>query len=350
MLETPPLRYVIWPFRIPVAPLGAESIGIWIRAMTGALALLGAHLFWVIRADHAFGEAALDASLRRAERLDRWRRQGAGAAQPPRRTRFWIRLGPSGHPIVAIVWKNTTRLARTISPAFLIAVTLAGAAGVGFGFLQGRQEPESLRLLGTVALTWVIVLAALGPQWVRIDLRGELEMLPVLRTWPLSGLQIMAAQVLSSALVLGGLQVGLASLALAGLWGDAVAVLPATQLAALFVPGALILLTLTVVSLCIQNGAALLYPAWVRTEIRPGGFEQVGQQMLTAGISLLLLLLSALGPAIVATGSAYLLWDRLGGWSLVPAGLLAAAGLALESFLLLDWLGARFERADPSTA
>jgi hypothetical protein len=44
----------------------------------------------------------------------------------------------------------------------------------------------------------------------------------------------------------------------------------------------------------------------------------------------------------------YLLWQRLGEWALVPAGLSVAAGLLLEAMLFLDWLGTRFERTDPS--
>ena len=349
-LETAPLRIVAWPFRIPVAPLEAPTITAWLHAMVSALALLTLHLAWVIRADRAFGEAALDASARHAERLERWRRQGASATLPPRRTRFWIRLAPTGHPIAAIVWKNATRLARTLSPAFLWMIALVGIGGVGLGWLRGQDDPDVLRLLGTVAFTWVIVLALLGPQWVRIDLRGELEYLSVLRTWPLSGLAIMWGQVLSSAIVLTTLQLLLGAFALQGLWSDATGLLSAEQIAALLLPAALIFAALNIVSLSIQNAAALLYPAWVRSEIRPGGFEQVGQHLLTAGISLLLLLLAALGPTLAAGAATYLLWARIGAWALLPGLLLAGLALTLEAFLILDWLGDRFERADPSTA
>ncbi|MEO8140894.1 MAG: hypothetical protein ABI742_14670, partial [Gemmatimonadota bacterium] len=350
LLGTAPLRFVVWPFRIPLAPLEATGLAEWLRDVVAALGLLALHLIWVLRADRAFEEAALEASARRAERLDRWRRQGAGTSMAPRRTRFWIRLSPAGHPLPAIVWKNVTRLIRTLSPGFLGVIAVVGVAGVALAVVEGQENPALLQGVGTMALTWVVVLAVLGPQWVRIDLRSELDHIGMLRTWPLSGLVVMAAQVLSSAVVLTAIQLLLGGVALAGLWDDAIAYLSAAQLAALLLPAGLAITALNVVALAIQNAGALLYPAWVRTEIRPGGIEQVGQHLLTAGISFLLLAIAALGPTLAGGGTAYLLWSRIGLWALVPALLLAGAALVLEAFLLLDWLGGRFEQLDPSTA
>ena len=350
LLNTAPLRFFVWPFRIPLAPLEATGLMEWLGDVAVALGLLALHLIWVLRADRAFEEAALEASARKAERIDRWRRQGAGTSMAPRRTRYWIRLSPSGHPLLAIVWKNVTRLIRTLSPGFLGVIAVIGVAGVALAFMEGQENPALLQGVGTMALTWVVVLTVLGPQWVRIDLRSELDHIGMLRSWPLSGLVVMAAQVLSSALVLTGIQLLLGVIALAGLWDDAIGYLSAAQLAALLLPAGLVIMALNVVALAIQNAGALLYPAWVRTEIRPGGIEQVGQHLLTAGISFLLLAIAALGPSLAGGGAAYLLWSRIGLWALVPALLLAGAALVLEGFLLLDWLGGRFEQLDPSTA
>ena len=79
----------------------------------------------------------------------------------------------------------------------------------------------------------------------------------------------------------------------------------------------------------------------------PGGVEAMGQHFLTAGASLLLLIGALAGPVAVGLGIAYAGWGRLGLWSLVPALVLTFSGLILELFLLLDWLGNRFERLDP---
>jgi hypothetical protein len=158
----------------------------------------------------------------------------------------------------------------------------------------------------------------------------------------------MTGQVLSSTIVLTALQLTLGGTGLLALIAGGDVNLPAPQLAALGLVAVAVLAGINLAALCIQNGAALLYPAWVRTEIRPGGIEQMGQHLLTAGISLLLLALAVTGPLVAGGVTIYLLRPHLDLWAFLPGGLLAAAGLALESVLLLDWLGDRFEQLDPS--
>jgi hypothetical protein len=58
-----------------------------------------------------------------------------------------------------------------------------------------------------------------GPQWIRNDLRGDLLKLDLLRSYPLRGASLVAAETASSALILTGLQLGLLVIALAGVSG-----------------------------------------------------------------------------------------------------------------------------------
>jgi hypothetical protein len=306
------------------------------------------HVLWIVRADVAFEDAALEATARRTARLERWRRQGGMATISRAEARTWRGLAEHGHPGSAILWKNVTRLIRTVRPAFALIMVGLMALGLMLGVVSEDQGDMALALVAGLALSWAGMLSLLGPQWIRNDLRGELEHLPLLRTWPVSGLVVMTSEVASSALVLTGLQ------AVLGLGGMTALVLSgevpigSAQLVVLTVPALLLLLAVNVIALSIQNGGALLYPSWVRTELRPGGIEMVGQQFLTAGASLLLLTVALLGPGLLGGGAGYLLWPHLGLWSLGPAALLAAAGLALEAFLILDWLGTRFEHFDPT--
>ncbi len=69
----------------------------------------------------------------------------------------------------------------------------------------------------------------------------------------------------------------------------------------------------------------------------------MGQHLLTAGVSFLLLLLFLLGPAALGGGIAYVLFGRIAWWAAFPAGIAVAAALLLEAFLLVDWLGDRLE-------
>src|SRR5262249_23908058 len=102
----------------------------------------------------------------------------------------------------------------------------------------------------------------------------------------------------------------------------------ASLLAAGFLPGLLLLAVANTVAFAIQNTAALLYPAWVRTEIRPAGIEAMGQHLLTAGVSFLLLLLAFAVPVMISGSLAYFLWHRYEWWSTLPASLVAALALA----------------------
>ncbi|MEO8634847.1 MAG: putative ABC exporter domain-containing protein [Gemmatimonadales bacterium] len=348
IMETVPLSWLLWPFRLPLLPLAAESVAEWTLRFLGVLGLLLLHVIWIVRADVAFEDAALEATTRRTALLDRWRRQGGMASLTAVKARQWLPLGADGHPGLAILWKNVTRLIRTVRPVFPLLMIAVMVIGLTVGVVSKAAGGTALDLVAGLSLSWAALFSILGPQWIRIDLRGELEHLPLLRTWPVSGLVVMTSEVASSALVLTALQ---AVLAIGGttallLRGD----LPIgwTQAVVLAVPMGLLLLAVNVISLSIQNGGALLYPSWVRTELRPGGIEMVGQQFLTAGASLLLLALAVLGPGLLGSGAGYLLWPHLALWSLGPATLLAAAGLGLEAFLILDWLGTRFEQFDPT--
>jgi hypothetical protein len=110
----------------------------------------------------------------------------------------------------------------------------------------------------------------------------------------------------------------------------------------------LLLALINTVSIGLQHAGALLFPAWVRLEIRPGGIEALGQQFLTMGAALILLSLTLIGPAALAGAVWWLLAPSLGGWASSPALAVAVIALGLECFLMLDWLGDLYDGLDPS--
>jgi hypothetical protein len=350
ILDTAPLSWVLLPFRIPFLPLSATSIGEWLVRLIPALAVLALHGLWIVRADRAFEEAAIAASIRREALVDRWKRHGGPVPETRRPGKWWIRLSPTGPPAAAIAWKNVTRVVRTARPATFLVLLIAIVAGLIATTAVGEDQPFLLTAIGTLSLGWAGALVLLGPQWIRNDLRGEMQHLAVLRTWPLPGTTVMAGQVFSSTIVLTTLEVLLGSLGLFALMMSGEIPLPVSAVLLHAAVALLVLSGLNLLAMCIQNGAALLYPSWVRMELQPGGIEQMGQHLLTAGVSLVLLCIAAMGPGAAGAGAFYLLHPAMGHWAVLPAGLLATAGLGIESFLLLEWLGGRFERLDPSTA
>jgi hypothetical protein len=113
----------------------------------------------------------------------------------------------------------------------------------------------------------------------------------------------------------------------------------------------LFLPAINLLGMLIQNGAALLYPAWVHLGSgRAAGVEALGQNLLMVIAFVALLSVTLLLPVTIGGGLYLLLRSGIGDWALIPAALAALGIMAFEAALMLDWLGGIFERTDPSAA
>ena len=342
-------RLLLAPFRVLVRPLAAHSLESWVRAMGPALGLLLVHYVWVIRSDTAFEEAAAETSLQRA------RRSAERGARPPtpgparRRLPRLLRLAPLGRPAGAILWKNLvavvrTRRARNAALAFVAAGAVAGL--LSFGPNGGIAE-----LAGWLATTWAAMALVIGPQWIRNDLRSDLLKLDLLRSYPIPGRAVVAAEAAGSTLVLTALQLGLLLIAYLAFLGNARLELDLETRTCVLVVAILCLPGINFVGMLIQNGAALLFPAWVHLGAgRPGGVEALGQNMLMIVAYSATLAAVLAGPGALAAALFALLRDGLGWWAAVPASAVLLSGLAVEALVALRWLGGVFERTDPAGA
>ncbi|CAN5261214.1 hypothetical protein BH09GEM1_BH09GEM1_28820 [soil metagenome] len=341
-----PISWVLYPFHLAIAPAFAARGLPWLVAMLAALGVLAAHVLWVLWTDANFEEAAADASAKQALRLVALRSRGANAitldARARRRT---VRLRASGAPWVAIIWKNylflqRAGMLRTIIgfPLILAAVTVVFA---------GRSELAVVLAMSTsFALMAVIVVFA--PMTLRSDLRGELARLPILKTMPLRGREIVLAEIVGTAVPAAVMQL---LLFLAG--GLGVVLMPKQSPPTTIVLGALIgipilLLGLNLANFTIHNGMALMFPAWVRTgEAGTAGIESIGQGMLSVIITLFLLSVLLLVPVGVGAGM-YFYWRSLPLVALAFTGIAGGVILGAESFGLMHLLGGRLERLEPS--
>jgi hypothetical protein len=346
-LAAPLLVIVLAPFRLLAEPVSSISPAAWARAIPWALGLLAAHYVWVVRSNAAFEEAAAEASFARA-RLLAARRSGsapaitAGSASPP-----LVRLAPAGAPAAALLWKNVTMLLRrgrlrTWSLiAFALALTLVVAS---------RGLPTAAETAGIMLLVWSGFFFAIGPQWIRNDLRTDLAHLEVLRSFPLRPDAVVRAEAAASALLLSLSQLTLLLLGALALSATSLDALPGRIRWAL-AAGALVLLpAINFAGMMLQNGAALLFPGWVRVGAPRGGVETLGQGMLSAMAYLLLLALLLVFPLVGGGGLALFLDPVAGPWSLIPGAVAAAGILTGEAWLLSLWLGAAYERLDPPSA
>jgi len=345
----PVVHAMLSPFRLIVRPLAAATTADWLASIGPAAVMLLLHYVWVIRSDTAFEEAAAETSLRRAQRLAE-RRSGS----PDRAPRsVWhtspplMRLAPTGWPGGAILWKNVvavTRARRLRSTTVALLVVAAAVTALSLG--PGAAMAE---IAGWLAAMWAGFMLVVGPQWVRNDLRGDLLKLDLLRSYPLPGATVVAAEAAASTLILTLIQLALLLVAFLAFVGNDTLEPDLRQRALLLGAAVLCLPGVNFAGMLIQNGAAILYPAWVHLGSgRPGGIEALGQNMLML-VAFVALLAAVLLPAAVIGGGAYLLLrPAIAGWAVGPGMVLGLAALAFECALIVNWLGGVFERTEPA--
>lgn len=341
----PAARVLLFLPRIVVRPTFAQTSSSWLTVAWPALVLLFAQAIWVLQSDVAFEEAAVQASAERARRLDARRRRGArpSAEKAKGKVKRTLPLAPTGVPAVAIVWKNTLLLMRTwrlgsIVGLAMMSVVLALPA-VGSRGLDAR-------FVAVASLAMVGLLIVLGSRVLQNDLRQDTEHVATLKTIPLAGRRLVAAEVASSALPIAVMQMVLVLLAYgAASTDDALPILPRTR-ALIVALAPIILLAVNATTVTIQNAAALLFPGWVKaTPIVGGGIEAMGQGILATGVLMLTFVIALLPASAVCALVWWACLDLPNGW--VFAILAAAIALLAESWAAIDALGRRFERLEP---
>lgn len=339
-----------YPFRLIVRPLAAHTANQWLSALWPALILLLLHYIWVVRSDTAFEEAAAAASLRRARTLAETRAGGTRGSRPNGKvTDPLFRLAPAGWPAGAILWKNLVAATRTRLVRHA-GLALAGAGAI-VAVLSFDPEGTLAELAGWLATSWAALMIVVGPQWVRNDLRDDLLKLDLLRSYPLRGWSVVIAEVAGSTLMLTAIQLALVAIAYLAFLGNQSMVPDLEERTLLLLAAVVFLPAINLLSMLIQNAAALLYPAWVRLGSgRAGGVEALGQNMLMIVAFAGLLGLTLALPVTLGGGAFLLLRPSLNDWAALPATVLVLGTVAFEAALLVDWLGRVFERTDPAGA
>ena len=343
VLTTGAAGWALWPTRAIVRlPLAASTAEYW-RALPAALALLALNYLWVMRSDAAFEEASAEQSEQVVRGRMAPRRARVTAVSTP------FSLASRGRVETAILWKNLIMLGRYASLRTLwrlvpMVVALAVVA-------SSSRRTGLVSVLSMLALGGVVLVVLLGPQIVRNDLRQDLTHLALLKTWPVRSAALIRGELLAPAAVLTGLawifvtaSVLLMSSIPVNPAGVALLVLNRVSygIAALVIAPPII-----IVQLIVQNGLAVLFPAWaVIGASRARGVEVMGQRMLMqAGIWLTLLI--AFVPAAVLAGVlAFLIYLVTGLVPIVVPAALGAAVILAEAFLATEALGRALDRAD----
>jgi ABC-2 type transport system permease protein len=346
LVEEPGVQRALWPGRalagLPMAD-GAEAF---LRALPLALGLLVLHYLWVAALVVPFEEAVVVRAEATARRLQRRMAQvGHIVLRRP-----FFRLGPRGRPAVALLWKNLVAARRIGGPDIVFVLAALGLAfPVGVAFFAPEALPMACQVMVAVYLGLALTLTLFGPVSMRADLRIDLPKLDMLRAMPLTGRQIVLAELLAPGLLLAAMQVVLLTLAVGMAMGA-----PGKLGAELWVAGGLGLLPLlpmlSIGGLFVHNAGVVLFPSWLPSNgERARGLEALGQRLLTFVGSLVVLVGGLIPAAIVAALVGFALYGWLGVWALPFAGLTASAGLAFEVAVGVAALGVAFDRMDVSS-
>jgi hypothetical protein len=351
-LSRVPASIAMAPFTAVLAPVAAKSLAAWPLPLAIAIAILIAHYVWVLRMDTAFEEGAVTAGAAiaaKVEAIRQGRRVTIGA--PSRTVRApWFPLPSEGEPVYAIWWKNVLQVTRGTSRVMLVLVFFVPAFLIFFD--TRGNDANGVALIGaTMLLVFGSLATLMGPLHMRNDLRGDLRRIELLRTLPVGGGRLVAAEVAASTLTLTAVQVVMFAIA-AGLAVYAGRLDPSPLAIAAIIPLILLLIAVNGTMVLIHNGFALLFPAWANLKrgTQGPGVENFGQNILIMVGTFLLFALSFVGPLTVAAVSGGALALRIGVWAGVPAALVFVLALYLQAAGLIAWLGRVYDRIDPVEA
>ena len=351
VLISGPLPYLLYPCRVVVRPYLAPGAPAFLRALGPALLLLALHYWWVIRSDVAFEEASVEAAKKTAAKIAAVRSgnwQAASRRLKARRPPFVLR--PTGWPAAALLWKNLISAGHAFTWRLWLSLAIFGVC-LGIGVGQGAGHAGITGVLAALVGALFGWFFLVGPLFLRQDLRQDLPVADLLKTYPLRGWQIAAGEVLAPAVILTGIQWLLLLVAVPLICFTPLPGLDRRAVLGIGLGAAVVIPMLNLLVLQIPNAAVLLFPAWFQAgKEAPHGLEATGQRLIFM-VGQMLALLLAVVPAAVAFAIVFFPLKLVLDWPLVVplASVAAALVLAGEAALGLIFLGWRFDRLDLSS-
>jgi len=348
-----PLGFIaFYPLRVLGRLMVSRDLGAFLRALLPTLGLVALHYVWVIRSDVAFEEASEERSRQIAERIERWKK--GKLFRPPRRGRNLrqpFRLGPSGPAATAIFWKNLISATRLPAVLTMVGFVLS-EIGVSYALDLAGVDRQVRAVFALPILIVALIVSLAGPLLLRNDLRQDLPCLDILKTLPVTGVEVVVGQVLAPLAILCAIQLLLCPLGILFLvQGGGLSVGAGLSLLATV---ALIYPMYAALWLLVENSMVLYFPDWMAGwGSQKQGIEGVGTRivymvMVVAALAVLLLpaiLVAAVGMIVGLVFSGGADWPAL---VVLMAGV-AASILAGECFLIVKFLGRKYESFDFAT-
>jgi hypothetical protein len=200
-------------------------------------------------------------------------------------------------------------------------------------------------VVASFALVVSMFAIAFGPQIMRLDLRGDLQHLDVLKTWPVRAGAVVRGEMLWPASVVTA--IAWAGIVCATLFsGTAFPQVPVAWRWVLAASAVIAAPAFVAPQYIVHNAVALFFPAWVPTGNLQRGVDAMGQRLIMMAGVVLSLLVFAL-PGAVVGGAVWLFLHRLiGPAALVLATLLFTVTVMGEVLVATEWLAPAYERLD----
>lgn len=353
-----PLRTVLVPFKMMVAPFSAQDLTGFAFAVLPALAIMAAHFVWVVSADTAFEEAAIASAQKRAAILASSRKGELPitSRSPKARTPPW-RLRPTGFAPSAFVWKSLIKMGGRRAVLLSLLLFVALATGAWFVRQGTGPTPENSHIIASVIIGSVCYLAVLLSlvlvgQNASGQLRHGITMMDLLKTFPIPGWKLALGELLGP--LLAGTFLQWCALAIGGYMAAAL-VHDHSDIVGLIVAVCFIGVLLPLFNACmsiVPSVAALMFPGWFRPQdAAAAGLEQTGLR-LVMGIGQLLAIAFAMLPPLFFGACAWFACAPFGVPLAAQAGaaaVVATAVFALEAALGIAFLGDLYDRYDGSS-
>lgn len=328
---------------LPNVPLMWRLLSFAVVSAIGALCFLVS-----ASVDVEFEEGSMAISRRKANTVTRQRSQQSGQWIAFKRLPPPFRLAATGAPEVAIIWKNLIASLRIgMMPIAILFLTLAFL--VSFSLFLPAPTAESF---GVCMLIMSAVIPLLGANLFSQDLRLDMTRIEYLKTFPLSGERLVAAEMAAPMIVMSIVE--LIFLGVTALYinfrvaGGGIARFATPQnIVCVFIFAVPICAILTVM----RNAAVLLFPAWtIRSKEEPRGLVVTGQHLVVVVGNAIVLAVSLI-PAAIVFLPAVLIASRFFSGSpgfLAVASLPPLAIIAGEVWLGVRMLGKYFDSFDAS--
>jgi hypothetical protein len=349
VLGSGPAFYLLYPFRLVVRPFLASDAHAFFNALGPVVLFFLIHYAWVVYSDVAFEEASVAASQQLAARIAAVRAgnwHGAKKKQKSKRPLF--QLAATGPQPTALLWKNLISAGQAFTSRIWISIIIMVVCvyiGIGNVTHSGDLFLGATIVLG-VLLSWSLLI---GPQILRQDLRQDLALADVLKSYPMRGWQIVLGELLAPVMILAVAQWLLVIFGILFL-SRANEVMHGPLPLAIACGAVVVLPMLDLILLLIPNAAVLLFPSWIQVgKDAPRGIEATGQRLIFM-LGQLLVFAVALIPAAIVFAIVFFLFKlAVGQIVAVPlASGAAAIVLAGEAGLGVMLLGRLFEKFDLS--